>query len=100
MAVTPKQLQNLEKRKRFGKEQPVPKNGGRPRIKPLREAILDDYSKTGATVLKRLKRDHLPLYCAYGFGKPVETVLLGGADDASPIRLDLIDAAREAAKKV
>lgn len=71
------------------------KSPGRPRTRDIRAAVLADIQARGeGRVLSRLYRERLDLYLAYGHGRPTETVLLGGAEGAAPVRVDLVEAAR------
>ena len=58
----------------------APKSPGRPKGHfSIPDAIRSDASKRGiGVVLARLYKENLPLYMAYGFGKPVENLNLTG----------------------
>lgn len=81
---TESQLKNLEKRKRFGKEQPPAKNGGRPRTVKMseywREWLQNPDNRKALT--KRMLRLKPDVIIHYAEGKPIETqVQLSGELD-------------------
>ena len=82
VTVTPKQLANLRRPARG--ERPRRRDGslavspGRPATRWLVEMIRADYARNPAKIVALLKKRKIEVYCAYGFGKPAETVQVGG----------------------
>jgi hypothetical protein len=80
--MSPKSLKNL--RRPAKGEKPRKADGtpavspGRPRTADLRADILADYERHGKAFIPMLRRKRPDLYCFYGFGKPVDTLQVGG----------------------
>ena len=85
--MNPKSLANLAKRKPFQKGN-VPKSPGRPPIADLRADILNDYKRNGKAYVTSLRKRKPEVYAAYGFGKPAETVNIGGIP-GQPLQVDI-----------
>ena len=88
--MNPKSLANLAKRKPFQKGN-VPKSPGRPPIADLRADILSDYKRNGKAYVTSLRKRKPEVYAAYGFGKPAETVNIGGIPD-QPLVIERVEA--------
>ena len=86
MPVTQKQLANL---KSFTKERRCnPKSPGRPPTRGLAEMIRKDYAKDPAATVRLIKKRKMDLYLSYGFGKPTETLNIGGIP-GQPLQVDI-----------
>ena len=91
VTVTPKQLANLRRPARG--ERPRRRDGslavspGRPATRWLVEMIRADYARNPAKIVALLRKRKIEVYCAYGFGKPAETVQVGGIP-GQPVQLE------------
>ena len=89
MPVNPKSLLNLQ---RPPKGQKLPcVSPGRPPTRGLVEMIRRDYAKNPEAIVNLLKKRKPELYCAYGFGKPAETLNIGGIPD-QPLVIEHVEA--------
>jgi len=90
-SVNPKSLKNL--RRPAKGEKPRNRDGtpavspGRPRTADLRADILADYERNPQAIVALLRKRKIDLYCYYGFGKPVDTLQLGGIPD-QPLQVE------------
>ncbi len=84
------------------KQKPGP---GRPKTRKFVAFVRQQYEENPSPqnmerLLKQMEKKCPQEIAHYLAGKPVETVLLGGEKDASPIPVSVIEAAVEAAKKL
>ncbi|MEO5802566.1 MAG: DUF5681 domain-containing protein [Verrucomicrobiota bacterium] len=54
--------------------------GGRPKTKAIRESVLEHFERNKLEAIGGLYKEELPLYFAYAFGKPVESIELSRKD--------------------
>ena len=87
MPVNPKSLANLAKRKTWTKGS-APKSPGRPSTADIGALIRAQFAKNPGRCLTQLKRRKVDLWYAYGFGKPAETVNIGGIP-GQPLQVDI-----------
>ena len=89
--VNPTSLKNL--RRPAKGEKPRNRDGspavspGRPRTADLRADILADYLRHGKAFVQRIRTRKPELYAAYGFGRPPETIMLGGVE-GKPLQVE------------
>lgn len=78
--LSAKKLNSLKNLKPFKKGERRKPGPGRPPMKAIREAVLEDWQKNGNAVIQNIRKKYPALYLGYGFGKPAETVLLGNVE--------------------
>ena len=102
MAVTAKQLQNLEKRKRYGIEVPPAKSPGRPKTVDFVAAFRDYMSDPARTkaLFETMRKKKADISMYYLGGKPLEQVRIDQTVVATSVPVEKLEEAAKLARNL